>query len=225
MAKRNNKQSNPAARLLILLAVIGVPLIFVLAIFSTDLVVERAPYLLLVIMAVVMIVYSGTTAGLLYKYYETSAPWYRFIPCFGELTLMDSKYLKIGTVFYIFAAIFFGLSRLPYDVMKVVGEGLVFSLPFYLTVLTFIAMLGVEIVKGIGMLNCMKIVSDEWEEKMHTSLGFIKSFAWLGFIPFVRVLTIYGLNKPLSTLVTFNDYTVSDSDDVVLDEEEGEPLV
>lgn len=219
MAKKKNGQINPAARGLILLIILGIPLVFVLASVGTKFLADSAPYLILVVMAIVMAVYGGTTASLLYDYYEVQSPWYRFVPCYGELVLMDSKFLKIGSVFYVFALIFFGISRLPYTVLKIFGTAVATSAPFYFTLLAFIALLGVQIVKGIGLVSCMKNISGEWEEKMHTSLGFIKSFSWLGFIPFVRVIAVYALNKPLSTLVTFNDVTASDSSDVVLDEE------
>lgn len=219
MARRGNKP-NPAARALVLLAVVAVPLLFVLAIISTDFIVTVAPYLLIVLIAVVMGIYSGITSQLLYEYFEVYPPWYRWVPCFSELTLMDSKYLKIGTVFYALAVIFLGISRIPYSVSKMLGETIALSLPFYATVVAMLMLFAVQIVKGIGLLGCYKTVGAEWKEKMETSLGFIKTFSLLGFIPFVRVLAVYGLNKPLSTLVTFNDITVSDSDEVALEEEE-----
>ena len=218
--KRKGNQGSPATRALILLAVVGIPLIFVLAIMGTEVIVQTAPYLIIVVMAVAMAIYSGMTSALLYDYFEVQSPIWRWIPCIGELSLMDSKFVKFGVLFYALAAVFFGISNLPYSILRNFGEGVALDLPFYMMVLTF-AMLGaVQIVKGIGLLGCMKTVSAEWDEKVGTSLGLIKSFAWLGFIPFVRVMAVYALNKPLSTLVTFNDMTVSDTDDVKLEEVE-----
>lgn len=223
MAKKN--KNDPVVRLLILVAAVAVPLLFILATVGTQLISTSAPYVLLIVLAVLMAVYSGSTASLLYQYYEVSPPWYRFIPCYGELTLMDGKYLKIGTVFYILALLFFGASRVPYSVMKIFGEDLSFSMPFYFTVLSMMCMLVVSVIKGLGMVNCEKVIADEWNDKINASLGFIKSFAWFGFVPFVRVLAIYGLNKPLSTLVTFNSITVSDNNNVVLEEEDDGAMV
>lgn len=222
MAKKRKNQNNPAARAMILLVAVGVPLLFVLASVGTRGLIERAPYLLLVLCAIVMGVYVGYTSGLLYQFYEVSRPWYCFTPCYGELALMDSKFLKIGSIFYVVAILFLGLSRIPFVVLKGLGENLAISFPFYCTVVAFIALAGVQVVKGFGLVDCMKTVSSEWEEHMNTSLGFIKSFCWLGFIPFVRVIAIYAINKPLSTLVTFNEITVSDTTDVELAEEEAE---
>lgn len=136
--------------------------------------------------------------------------------------MMDVKFLKIGTPLYILALLFLGLSRLPYSVVSFLGQELALVFPFYATLIAFGFLGAIQIVKGIGILGCIKMVSDEWEDQMHGSLGFIKSFGWLGFIPFVRVMAVYGLNKPLSTLVTFNNTTISDNDDVVLEEEDEE---
>lgn len=222
MAARSVKKNNPATRALMLLVIVAVPVLFVLAIVSTEALVNIAPYLLVVVIAVIMGIYSGITSGLLYDYFEVSAPWYRWIPCYSELTLVDSKFLAIGSVFYVVAIIFLAISRIPYSVSKVLGDTVALSLPFYATVVALLFLLAVQIVKGIGILGCYKTLEVEWEEKMNTTLGFIKTFSWLGFIPFVRVLAVYGLNKPLSTLVTFNDITVSDSTDVELEEDDEE---
>lgn len=218
--KRVNNYGSPATRALILLSVVGIPLIFVLAIMGTSILTQVAPYLIIVVMAVIMTVYSGYTASLLYTYFEVDRPWYRWIPCFGELTLIDSKFVKIGGILYIVVLCSLGIGNLPYSITQNIGETLALNLPFYMMIVTFVAIIGIQVVKGIGLLNCIKVVSSEWEEKVGTSVGFIKSFAWAGFIPFVRVLAIYALNKPLSTLVTFNNTTVSDTNDVELEIDE-----
>lgn len=220
MAKKRN--GSPATKGLILLGVLAVPVVFVLAAMGTNFLMDSAPYALIAVLAIAIAIYTGTTCNLLYDYCETKRPFYSFIPCFGELAMMDVKFLKIGTPLYILALLFLGLSRLPYSVVSFLGQELALVFPFYATLIAFGFLGAIQIVKGIGILGCIKMVSDEWEDQMHGSLGFIKSFGWLGFIPFVRVMAVYGLNKPLSTLVTFNNTTISDNDDVVLEEEDEE---
>lgn len=219
MATRR-KNGNPATKAVILLAVIGIPAVFVLAAMGTNIIADRAPYLLLTILAVAIAIYTGITCNLLYDYCETKRPIWSFVPCIGELAMMDSKYAKIGTPLYVVALIFLGLSRLPYSVFSMFGTNLALVLPFYLTLLAFVVLGAIQIVKGLGILGCVKMISSEWQSQMHGELGFIKSFGWLGFIPFVRVMAVYGLNKPLSTLVTFNETTISTDEDAGLEEEE-----
>ena len=219
MAKKKSK-SNPLVNGLILATVVGVPAIFALAAVGTSMLSESAPYILIAVIAVIAAIYNGMTCNLLYDYYEVRRAWYAFIPCFGELCLMDEKFMKIGSVPYVLAVLCLGASQIPYSVFGFLGDKTAINMPLFFVLIAFVMLFIVQIVKGIGLIGCVKNVSDEWEEQIGGTIGFIKSFSWLGFIPFVRVMAIYGLNKPLSTLVTFNDITVSDNDDVVLEEEE-----
>lgn len=220
MSKKNSKKGNPGARAAILLVVVGVPVLFFAVSKGTAGIMDWAPYIVALILLLLATVYAGLTAKLLYDYYNVEAPWYRFVPCFGELTLMDSKYLKIGGIFYALAVIAFGASRLPYDMLKFMGDNLAISFPFYATAVTFVMLIIVQVIKGIGLAGCMHVISLEWKDKMNGSLGAIGLFRILGFIPFVRVLSVYAMNKPLSTLVTFNNIHQNDSNDVVLNEVE-----
>lgn len=215
--KRNG---SPATKGLILLGVLAVPVLFVLAAMGTSALMDVAPYALIGVLAIAIAIYTGITCNLLYRYCETSPAWYAFVPCYGELAMMDSKFMRIGTPLYILVILFLGLSRVPYSMLSFLGQDLALVFPFYSTLIAFVLLGVIQVVKGIGILGCIKMVSDEWEDQMHGSLGFIKSFGWLGFVPFVRVIAVYGLNKPLSTLVTFNNTTISDNDDVVLEEED-----
>ena len=215
-----NNSTSPAVKLLILGVVFGLPIFFVLANKGTALISDVAPYAIIVVMAVAAAFYSVTTANLLYKYYETSAPWYAWLPCVGELTLMDGKFTKIGLPIYGAAIVFGLLAFLPYSVTSVFGESIGLHFPVFMMMAAMICLAAIQVVKGIGLLGCMKVVSDEWKEHTGSEVGFIKYFAFLGFIPFVRVMATYSLNKPLSTLVQFNNVTVSDSTDIDLTEEE-----
>ena len=219
MAKKKNG-INPAAKGAVLATIVGVPLVFALVSFGTSKLLDIAPLVLIPVCAVAAAVYNGITCNLLYDYCEVRRPWFSFIPCYGELALMDSLFLKIGSVLYIFVVVSLVLSRLPYTALSFLGQNLAVRFPFWATFVAFVFLFAIQVVKGIGILGCIKMVSDEWTEKMSGTVGFIKSFGWLGFIPFVRVMAIYGINKPLSTLVTFNDITISDTQDVELEEED-----
>lgn len=217
MAKR--RQTNFGVSVGVLLVVIGVPLLFVLGSVGTSWLAEKAPYVLLGVIVVFAAIYSGITSGLLWDFFEEDAPWYRWVPCFGELTIMDSKYLKVGGILYIVALAFFALGRIPYQLVSFLGNKTALNFPFYMTVVAFLVLAAIQVIKGIGIVGCTKTISSVWEERNHTDAGFIKRFSFLGFLPFVRIVAIYALNKPLTTMVTFNEETISDNDDVVLREE------
>lgn len=214
-----NKKNNPAARAAILGLAVGIPILFVLAVKGTKYLSSAAPFAVVLLIVAAATVYTGMTTQLLYRYFESTAPWYAWLPCFGELAIMDSKFMKVGAPCYLGALIFLLISRMPYSVVSFLGEGLAINLPFIATVCAFVCLAAVQVVKGFGILHCIKVIGAEWESHIKTSLGLIKSLSLLGFIPFVRVMAVYALNKPLSTLVTFRGITTSDSDDVVLSEE------
>lgn len=220
MAKKKN--NNFGMSIGILLVIIGIPLLFVLSSMGTSWLATTAPYVMVAVIAVFAAIYTGMTSSLLWDFYEEQAPWYRWVPCFGELTIMDSKFLKIGGILYIPALVCLGLSQLPYSVLSFMGETIALNFPFYMMVLAFIFLGIIQIVKGIGIMDCTKTIASIWEERNSTSSGFIKRFGFLGFIPFVRVVAVYALNKPLTTMVTFNEETISDDDDVELSEEDEE---
>lgn len=215
-----SKKNNFAMSISVLGVVIGVPLIFVLGNLSTSAILEKAPYFLLIFITLAMAIYSATTSKLLYNFYEIDAPWYSWIPCFGELTLMDKKFLKVGVILYVGACVAGLMCLIPYTAFGFVSTQLAINLPFYFMVIAIAFLVGVQIVKGIGLIDCNKSIREEWEERNHTGTGIIGHFSFLGFIPYVRVLAIYGLNKPLGTMVTFQHETISASNDVELVEEE-----
>ena len=215
-----NNQTSPAVRFLILGVIVGLPALFVLADKGTSYLVEVAPYAIILVMAIAAAAYSGYTSSLLYRYYEGKAPWYSWVPCFGELTMMDGKYTKIGTPLYVAAIALLVLSRMPYSVTSIFGQAFGLHFPLVMTVLAFVVLAAIQVIKGIGLVGCMKVLEDEWKEHTHAELGLIKSFAFFGFVPFVRVMAMYALNKPLSTMVQFNSVTVSDSSEVTLTEEQ-----
>lgn len=223
MAKRKaGKQNNFALSIGIVCVVIGVPLIFVLSAVGTNLLSNLAPYVMIGIIVVIIDIYAGMTSTLLWQFYEIDPPWYRWIPCIGELALIDSKFVTPCLILYPIAVVLLLSSLIPYSVLSFLGSAIALNYPVFITMVALVLLTVIQVFKGLGIMNCTKVVASTWEERNHTSAGFIKRFGWLGFIPFVRVVAIYGLNKPLVTLVTFNHETISDNDDVVLHEEEDE---
>lgn len=217
MAKRN--QTNFAMSIGILLVIIGVPALFALSVVGTNWLSDVAPYILVVLIAILAAVYTGMTSTLLWNFFEESGPWYRWVPCFGELTLMDNKFLHIGGIAYIPAVLCLACSQLPYAITSVLPQSIALNYPFYMMALALICLLVIQVIKGIGIMDVTKTIAELWEERNGTSAGFIKRFGFLGFIPFVRVVAVYALNKPLTTMVTFNDETISDSGDIELEED------
>lgn len=223
MTKRKKANGvTPAARAAILGCSVGVIALFFGVAFGTERLMDIAPILLIPIVIILMAVYTAMTANLLYEYFEVSPPITRFIPCYGELTLMDSKFRRIGTVFYIIAIVALGVSQLPYSVVGRVGNGALLNLPIYAMLLALVALLIIQVIKGIGLLDCEKSISEEWEEHVGGSVGIIKTMSLLGFIPFVRVAALFALNKSLSTMVTFNNITASTDEETELEEEDEE---
>ena len=216
----SGKKGSYTASLWFLAIIIVIPAIFFASSFLGDKLLSLSPIVAVCVIAVVASIYTSYVSGLLWSFLEYDAPIVRFVPCFGELTLMETKYMTAGTVFYIIAAIFFGLTFLPYSVLSFLGTEMAMNMPFIFMVIAFISLGAVQIIKGIGIMNCTSNIAEIWEDKIGSDAGFIKRFGFLGFIPFVRVLSIYALSKPLSTMVTFMGETISDDSDVDLLEEE-----
>ena len=218
MAKK--KKTNPAVNAFILLCIVAIPVLFFLVDFISEKLLATAPYVLVGIIVIASTVYTAMTSGLLYDYFESDAPWYRFIPFIGELTLMDGQWTTPGLITYGIGFIFLALSQLPYSLLSSLGHSFALSFPFYATMAAFGVLVIAQIITGIGMTKLMGVLADEWEEHMDGEIGSIKSLAILSFIPIVRVIAIYAINKPLSTMVTFYEMSIDDDDDMALEVED-----
>ena len=155
------------------------------------------------------------TSRLLHDYFEVYAPALAYIPCVGELTIMDDLYKKIGLALYAVAAILLGVSVLP--VFK--SSPSLAEVPFYLMLVAIGVLVLVQIVKGLGLWNCMHNIEEEWKEHTKHELGSIKWMVWFGFIPFVRCMTFYALCKPLSSMTQFMGITSDVEDEEMFEEE------
>lgn len=214
---RQNKLSSKA-KVAILLVIIIVPSLFAAAAVGTSKLFTAAPIAVVAALLVASGIYTGYASARLYRFFGSSQPWYSYLPCFGEVSLLDGVFFTPCLALYIFAILAFAASHLPYSVLSAISPDFAFAAPFWLTVLCFVLLLALQIVKGIGLTRTMKAVSTVWEERMHTSLGLLNASILLNFIPFVRIISVYCLAKPLSTMVDFNHMSSAEDDDIVLSE-------
>ena len=215
MATRAKKSQgiSPTGKIAILVILFGIPMLFALSSWGLSKIFETVPYVLIGVLVLVATVYTAHTVSLMYKFYEVDPPVLRFIPCMCEIALIDVKYHKVCYALYALAVVFIALSQLPYEVLKVFGEAISLNGGFYMMVLALLMLTLIQIVKGIGLNGCMHDIEKDWKRVNHTDLGMIDKLIILGFIPFVRVIALYSLNKPLSTLVEFMEVSSSDIDE------------
>ena len=216
-----------AAKVAILLVLFGIPILFVAMSYGLSILFDIAPGAILIVFTFFYGMYSGSVGGALYDFYEVKRPLWAYIPYVGDLWLMDRVYRGPCLVLYIISAVFIGLSLLPYQVLKVFGTTLALTINFYFMVIAIVILAVVQVIKGIGLRNCMRDIKEEWESIFHSSVGALSTFTVCGFLPFVRIIALYALNKPLSTL-KFQHYTASsveDDVDFVSDEEDDESTI
>lgn len=206
MATTRQKTQNgisSAGKVGILCAVFGIPALFFATSYGLSVLFDVAPYAVVLVLVAFATAYTAQTSALMYQFYDVDPPVLRFIPCLCEITLLDLKYHIPCYILYVAATFFIGMSLLPYSIMKILGENLATSLPFYLMAIGFVLLGAIQVIKGIGLMQTMKDISGDWKKRMQSSVGVIDKLVPLGFIPFVRVIALYSLNKPLSTLVSF----------------------
>lgn len=211
MAKKTQKTGLSASgKVAILLVAFGIPCLFFASSWGLQRLYEVAPMALVAVMVLIATAYTAYTAGLMYTFYQATPPVLRFIPCICEVSLMDIKYHTACYIAYAVSLIFLGATQLPYSIVGILGVDFATHAPFYFLVLGLVALLVVQIIKGIGLTACIKDISNDWYKQTHADVGALTKFAPLTFIPFVRVMALYALNKPLSTMVTFMGRTVDD---------------
>lgn len=206
MAKntRGGKQGmSPAGKAAILLVLFGVPALFFASSYGLSKLFDVAPLLVLAIVVIVATAYTAYTVHLMYTFYQVDAPVVRFIPCLCEVALMDLKYQKPCYVLYPIAVVFGLCSQLPYAIWSRLGEQVAFSAPFYCILIALVLLGVIQAIKGVGLMSCLRDIAEAWDRIMHTDPGAITKFGPLCFIPFVRVVALYSVNKPLSTMVSF----------------------
>lgn len=213
MAKRKQNNSiSPAGKIGILLVIFGIPILFAFSSWGLSKLFDIAPYAVGSVLVLVATIYTAQTSGLMYDFYQVDAPVLRFVPCICELTLIDIKYHLPCYILYVLALIFGGCMLLPYGVLSMLGDNFATSAPFYCMVAALLCLIVIQIIKGIGIMGCMKDIGEEWHKQTHADVGAFSKFSIMGFIPFVRVMALYALNKPLSTMVSFMGVTVEDGE-------------
>lgn len=209
MNKSSKSGVSAGGKLAILLVLFGLPLLFFIFMKGTSKLAEWSSSILFVLIILASTIYTFYTSRLLYKYFDAKNPIWSIVPCVGELSLMDSKYAIASFILYICSFVMFGLTVLPYNVTKIFGEMALQTIPFYGMIFSLLFLFVIQIIKGIGMCKTVDVIADEWFNKINTSLGFITKYKALLFIPFIRVIGLYVLSKPLDTLVTYNGLDVN----------------
>lgn len=221
MAKAKSSGLSATSKVAIISVLFGVPLLFALSSYGLSKLFEVAPAAIIFVVIIVSTIYTAHTVKLMYDYYTADASVLRFVPFICDIQLLDLKYRKPCYILYCVAVVSGVAALLPYDIISLFGSGFAFAGPFYLMLLAIIALLAVQIIKGVGIISCLKDISDDWYRMTHTTIGATDKLAFLGFIPFVRTIALYSLNKPLSTMVEFmgvNVNTAEDDDDFEEDE-------
>lgn len=211
MARKNSSEGiSPGGKLAILLVIFGIPILFFTASWGLDKLFQLAPWVGILVILLIATAYTAHTAGLLYRYYNVSPPLLRFVPCLCELSLIDNKYRGIGFILYSLAGVMASGALMPYSVASIFGEAFVEWHTWWFGVFCLLFLTALEILKGIGISACMNDIAEDWYSHVHVDIGFIKRFVPLSFIPFVRVVALYSLNKPLDTMVTFVGVSADD---------------
>lgn len=220
MATKKSSGIGTGGKIAILLVLFGIPALFFFSSWGLLQLFNMTPYILLLVLLLFATIYTARTSRLLYEYYGWELPLGRFLPCVGEVFLMDVKYRMPCYIMYVAAIIFVGISQLPYSVMKMLGDTIALKGSFYFFLIALVLLAIIQVVKGIGLVSCMKDISADWYKQTHAEIGAINILMLLSFIPFVRVIAIYAMNKPLSTMVDFMNVTIADADEDAYYEEE-----
>ena len=165
---------------------------------------------------------TSDVVGLLYKFYEMPKPWQRFIPFVNELYIIDMKYRRIAWCALIMTIFFILLANLPFQIKSILGGNFIASGGFYCYLIALFAFFISQIFVSIGVFNTINEIAVEWERLAGCTLGFVGLFKIFSIIPIVRIYSLYSLRKPLDTLVTFNNKTITSSNQVRIIEEEEE---
>lgn len=193
----------PVIKLAMLGSVLGIAILFIVFAKGTEALSSVSYIGMAAIVLLGCSFFSAITAGKLYDYFQVKKPLLRFVPCIGELSLIDFKLRRIALGFYCGAA-FLGVLLATRLVPGVTA-------PFYLMLVIMALLSAVQVVKGIGLRATYTELEADWIKISGHSAGALKIFILLGYIPFVRVYLVYCINKILMTLVTFGGYNFKDA--------------
>lgn len=198
-----NKKISAGTKFAMLGVILGLAAVFFLfSKFTSAMYLSYAPVMLAILVLMIGF-FTAFTVRKLYAFYETSVPIKAYIPMVNELALVDYRLARVGVVLYIIAAIFIALGAFS------IVPG---NLPFTFILIGMIVLLAVQVVKGIGIRGTFKEVAEDWNKISGHDAGIMRLFAICGFLPFVRVLTVYSLDKILTAMVTFGKYSIEDTE-------------
>ena len=212
MSAKKKSSVDPKSQLMLLFILVGIPACFIVFSILSDKLMSMAPVAMVGLLVVATAIYTAMTARMLYKYFGGSAPWYSYIPCFGETTIADSSCVKWSIPFYALAILFGVLTIVPANVFSFLPGTLEMRMPVYFVFAAVLMLVSVQIVKGIGIYNCCKFLDGECVDKLGTDIGILRVLSALAFVPFVRMVALYAVNTSLTKLVVFAERTISDTD-------------
>ena len=209
MKSKNNNKEMLMTSVVFLLFFVGVVICFIMMGKVSDMLLSAAPWATVLLITLLCHIYTVMTVRNLYKFYEMAAPWTAYIPCYGELTLMDKKFYMVGTALYGLIIVFGIGSFLPlYKLNSALAD-----IPFYMlmSVLVFVVLL--QLVKGLGIIDQARCVFREYSDIRKDNTGAARHLIWFGFLPFVRIIALRSINQPLSSMVNFMHVTAQDAEE------------
>lgn len=199
-----NNKIKPVVKLMMLGITLGVMIMFVVFIKGTDLVASQSYFGLAAVTLLGCTFFSAVTCGKLYDYFKVKRPLLRFVPCLGELSLIDFRFRRVGLMLYAAAAVVGVVLYL--NVLPGV------STPFYVALVLLALLASIQVVKGIGLRAAYMELEQDWVKISGHSAGALKLFILFGYLPFIRIYLVYSINKILMTLVTFGGFDYADAD-------------
>lgn len=169
-----------------------------------------------------IIYFTSDVVGLLYTFYEMPRPWQRFVPVISEFYMLDMRYRKPAYITLALSCVALLFAAMPYQMKAIFGTQNIAAIGFYGYFMAFCIFFVCQLIVGIGLLQTTGDIAEEWEAHTGVTLGAISMYKIFAIFPIVRVFTFYGLRKPLDTLVTFRNQTVSTTQQVRIIEEDDE---
>lgn len=211
---------DPKTKLMVLVVILGIISSFIGFTILGSAFNTVSVYIVFIFIIFASVYFTSDTVGLLYEFYETKAPWQRFLPVFSEFYILDRKFRNVCNVTTFIGIVFITFGFMPHSIKKIFGNSFALNSAFYCFFIGFVSFLISQVTVGIGMIKTLKDIQELWEQIMKTNIGFIKYFKIFSFIPFVRIFTFYCLRKPLDTLVVFNMQSITSNNSIKIVDDE-----
>ena len=215
MKSKNRNKELLVASCASLVFVVAVIVAFVFFNKLSSSVFAAAPWISVAVIILLCHVYTVITARKLYGYFEASAPVITYIPCVGELSLLNRPMYIAGLVCYALIAVFGVLIFIPYHAF---GTSFL-DVPFYCMCVVLVLLVALQVIKGVGLLINFRDILAEYKAHRTEGYGLRAHMIWFGFFPFVRAFAIRTINQPLTTLSDFMGVSYDSDDEDEFEEE------